>query len=451
MNAVIFTGPTLSAADARGELEATYLPPAAEGDVYRAAQKGPQVIGIIDGYFERQPAVWHKEILWAMSRGIHVFGAASMGALRAAELEVFGMEGVGSIFEAYRTGALEDDDEVAVAQAPAELGFRALSDAMVDIRHTLELAVEASVLTAPIAAALESIAKALFYPDRRYSRVLQGAREVGLPPAELAALEAWLRAGSASLKREDAVAMLRTIRDRMASGLPPKAVRYAFENSSMWESAWRLAGESNESDVILLDAVLEELRLEGDTYTRVQQAAVARVLAIKHSYVQGLAQGGPQRVLAERRLWSHHKVTSGDDRRRWMKANNVDDARMQGLLEDEARVGWITNLAALDAEGYVLDQLRVSGDYPRLVERLRAKQAALAAQGMEDPTLEGARLTLNELHRWYFEERLSRAVPSDLDDYIANLGYTGLAAFQASVLREFCFINGSPVKTRTPD
>ena len=255
MNAVIFTGPTLSAADARGELEATYLPPAAEGDVYRAAQKGPQVIGIIDGYFERQPAVWHKEILWAMSRGIHVFGAASMGALRAAELEVFGMEGVGSIFEAYRTGALEDDDEVAVAQAPAELGFRALSDAMVDIRHTLELAVEASVLTAPIAAALESIAKALFYPDRRYSRVLQGAREVGLPPAELAALEAWLRAGSASLKREDAVAMLRTIRDRMASGLPPKAVRYAFENSSMWESAWRLAGESNESDVILLDAV----------------------------------------------------------------------------------------------------------------------------------------------------------------------------------------------------
>src|SRR5205823_983384 len=203
----------------------------------------------IDGYFERQPAVWHKEILGAMSRGIHVFGAASMGALRAAELEVFGMEGVGSIFEAYRTGALEDDDEVAVAQAPAELGFRALSDAMVDIRHTLELAVEASVLTAPIAAALESIAKALFYPDRRYSRVLQ--------------------------------------------------------------------------------------------------AAVARVLAIKHSYVQGLAQGGPQRVLAERRLWSHHKVTSGDDRRRWMKANNVDDARMQGLLEDEARVGWITNLAAL--------------------------------------------------------------------------------------------------------
>ena len=78
MSVVIFTGPTLSAADARRVLDAEYLPPASEGDVYRWARRGPQVIGIIDGYFERVPAVWHKEILWAMSRGIHVFGAASM-------------------------------------------------------------------------------------------------------------------------------------------------------------------------------------------------------------------------------------------------------------------------------------------------------------------------------------------------------------------------------------
>jgi hypothetical protein len=449
VNAVVFTGPTLSAAEARRELAATYLPPAAEGDVYRAARKGPQVIGIIDGHFERQPAVWHKEVLWAMSRGIHVFGAASMGALRAAELEAFGMEGVGSIFDAYLTGALEDDDEVAVAQAPAELGFRALSDAMVDIRHTLERAVDARVLTTATGKALESIAKAMFYPDRRYARVLQSGREAGLPAAELDSFQAWLPAGCASLKREDALAMLRTIGDRLAAGLSTKAVRYSFENSSMWESAWRLAGESDDSDVIVLDSVLDELRLEGEAYLRVQQAAMARVLAIKHSYVQGLAQGGPQRVLAERRLWSRQNITNADDRRRWMDANHIDDVRMQGLLEDEARVGWITSLAALDAKGYVLDQLRVSGDYPRLVERLRAKQAALAADGMEAPTLSAAGLTVEELHRWYFEERLGRAVPADLDAYLANVGYAGLAAFHASVLREFCFVKGSPVKART--
>ena len=54
----------------------------------------PGAIGVIDGYFDGVPSVWHKEILWALSQGIRVFGGASMGALRAAELDGFGMTGV---------------------------------------------------------------------------------------------------------------------------------------------------------------------------------------------------------------------------------------------------------------------------------------------------------------------------------------------------------------------
>src|SRR4051812_48389616 len=109
MKIYIFTGPTLSAAEGRRELDAVFLPPAAQGDVYRASLDAPAAIGIVDGYFERVPAVWHKEILWAMSQGIHVYGAASMGALRAAELAAFGMVGVGAVFKAFFTGELEDD------------------------------------------------------------------------------------------------------------------------------------------------------------------------------------------------------------------------------------------------------------------------------------------------------------------------------------------------------
>ena len=139
MTVVLFTGPTLSPREACQSVDAVCLPPASQGDVYRAALLRPFAIGIIDGYFERVPAVWHKEILWAMSEGIHVFGSASMGALRAAELAPFGMIGVGAVFEAYRDGALEDDDEVAVAHAAAEHDYRAGSEAMVNIRATLEV------------------------------------------------------------------------------------------------------------------------------------------------------------------------------------------------------------------------------------------------------------------------------------------------------------------------
>src|SRR5207247_669783 len=133
-------GPTLSPDDARGELDAVYLPPVSQGDVYRVALERPQAIGIIDGYFERVPAVWHKEILWALAQGIRVYGSASMGALRAVELAPFGMDGIGRIFEAYQKGILEDDDEVAVAHSPVEMGYRVLSEAMVNIRHTLAAA-----------------------------------------------------------------------------------------------------------------------------------------------------------------------------------------------------------------------------------------------------------------------------------------------------------------------
>src|SRR4029077_1266006 len=102
--------------------------------------QGPALIGVIDGYFERVPTVWHKEILWAMAEGIHVYGAASAGALRAAELAGFGMRGIGRVYEDFRDGVLQDDDEVAVLHGPAEVGYPPVTEAMVNIRATLAAA-----------------------------------------------------------------------------------------------------------------------------------------------------------------------------------------------------------------------------------------------------------------------------------------------------------------------
>ena len=86
MTAYVFLGPSLPLDQARAILDAIYLPPVQQGDLLRLLELKPRYVGIIDGYFETVPAVWHKEILLAMSQGVHVFGAASMGALRAAEL-----------------------------------------------------------------------------------------------------------------------------------------------------------------------------------------------------------------------------------------------------------------------------------------------------------------------------------------------------------------------------
>jgi hypothetical protein len=245
MSIFIFTGPTLSPADGRRALESTYLPPAAEGDIYRAALQRPRALGIIDGYFQFTPAVRHKEILWAMAQGIHVFGSASMGALRAAELAAFGMEGVGTIFEWYRDGVLEDDDEVAIAHGPAETGYLAGSEAMVNIRQTLRKAERSKVISEKTCLTLEETGKRLFYPERNYPALLQAAAQAGTPPVDLKRLEEWLPANRVNQKREDALAMLQLMRTRFKAGLSPKRVSFSFQQTAMWHQAIRPAASSD--------------------------------------------------------------------------------------------------------------------------------------------------------------------------------------------------------------
>lgn len=111
--------------------------PASMGSVFRAVESGYRRVGIVDGYFGNVPSVWHKEILFAIAAGVEVIGAASMGALRAAELSAFGMVGIGRIHRLFRNGHWTDDDEVAVIHATEELVFCPASEAMANIRFTL--------------------------------------------------------------------------------------------------------------------------------------------------------------------------------------------------------------------------------------------------------------------------------------------------------------------------
>jgi hypothetical protein len=113
----------------------------------RACADRPAAIGLIDGIFKDAPTVRHREILWALSQGIPVFGAASMGALRAAELSEHGMIGVGLIYRWYRRYPLLPDDAVAVTHGPAELGSPPLSQALVDIRRGLRAAINSGAMS----------------------------------------------------------------------------------------------------------------------------------------------------------------------------------------------------------------------------------------------------------------------------------------------------------------
>jgi len=234
MSAVIFAGPTLPPRYRPRDPALAWRPPVRQGELYRAARDGPAIIGVIDGYFEATPTVWHKEILWAMAQGIHVFGAASIGALRAAELDGFGMRGIGRVYDAFRDGALEDDDEVAVLHGPEELGYPAVTEAMVDIRATVAAAVAQAVIAAETAATLIAVAKGLFYKERTYPAVLGH-----VPERARAAFTEWLPRGRVDRKRLDAEALTAAIRAELAAGVTPLRVTYILAESAAWRAARR--------------------------------------------------------------------------------------------------------------------------------------------------------------------------------------------------------------------
>jgi hypothetical protein len=239
MTAVMFAGPSLPASVRPQIAGLEWRPPVRQGDLYLAARQRPVLIGLVDGYFERVPTVWHKEILWAMAQGIHVYGAASVGALRAAELADFGMKGVGHVYQQFRTGRLTDDDEVAVLHGPAELDYVQVTEAMVNVRATIERALQLCVIEPDIAAALVQIGKSLFYKDRTYDAIIRIATELGHSSNVLRRFASWLPGGQVDQKRIDAGELLQVITTHIARGVLPMQVSYQFAHTFAWEDARR--------------------------------------------------------------------------------------------------------------------------------------------------------------------------------------------------------------------
>lgn len=165
MTKFLFVGPSLHAADI--DLSGLSVrPPARQGDIFEAVEDGAATIGLVDGVFGFVPSVWHKEILYALEQGVHVMGAASMGALRAAECAAFGMTPVGRIAERFLNGELTRDADVCLVHAPAELDYLPLTEPLVDVEPTLAALAAAGRITAKECEELWAHAEALYFGDR---------------------------------------------------------------------------------------------------------------------------------------------------------------------------------------------------------------------------------------------------------------------------------------------
>lgn len=201
----IFAGPSLPTAFRPHDPRFDWRPPATAGDVLALIDRPPARLCLIDGYFDSCPAPWHKELLLLMARGTLVFGAASVGALRAAELDRFGMIGIGAIYRAYRDGRLHGDDEVALVHAPGRIGWAPLTVPMVEVRATLVAACRAGLIDPRLARRIRTVSQGIHFDKRDWPTLeecCRASKVIDEPTFRL------VQALHVPLKRQDALACL---------------------------------------------------------------------------------------------------------------------------------------------------------------------------------------------------------------------------------------------------
>lgn len=212
VNILIYTGLSLPFSEAKeildshDDIEVVYKRPIKRGDLSHDIKENPDIIAIIDGVFHQNSAVGHREILSVMKKGVKVYGSSSMGALRASELDVLGMEGIGYCYNEYASGNVTSDDDVAVMLDSETL--EALSVPLISMNYVFTNAVAENIITKEEKDELIKITKETYYPKRNYAQTLS---QSSLDADKKGKLIDFIRT-SKDIKKEDAKELLNHIK-----------------------------------------------------------------------------------------------------------------------------------------------------------------------------------------------------------------------------------------------
>lgn len=385
MKVVVFLGPSLPLEAARRILpEARFMPPARQADIISVVHNHrPAVIALIDGVFNQALSVWHKEILFALQQGVLFYGAASMGALRAAETAAFGARGVGWVYEQYAGGALTDDDEVALLHGEADSGYYQASQPMVNLRRTLALAREQGIIDAAWRDRLVALGKDIFYPQRTMSAIIAKARQEHLPEETSHRLERFAEQHYVDIKARDAELLLETIRDLPETPPPPEA-KFTLVRSHLMDAMYdRDRWVEKEGVQTPLYEIAEYAALHMPEFNQLNFAALNRALVVVMADMLEVTVDAPrvehERVRLRRRLGLADEAALDE----WARANDLSREDLDGLLRELALCrrlhAWLlsTSKVMKGSTKIVLNELRLRDQYVTYAKQA-AQQGAVA-------------------------------------------------------------------------
>jgi hypothetical protein len=365
-----------------------------------------------------------------MDQGIAVFGASSMGALRAAELHAFGMIGVGSIFEDFRDGRLEDDDEVALRHGPSEMNYIALSEPMVNIRASLEQAVSDGVLGRSAASDLISLAKSMYFPERTWDALQTIAKERGIDRVALESLRAWLASGRVDQKQRDAVAMLNRMQASSEDRSVPDIATFDFQHTVMWETLKRRCDTTPASLPVAL--ILDTVRRDPDRYRALRRRAADTLVREADWDVPPDVLG---RALTQFR--TENKLYTGVALTHWLEENGLDLEALQARLAQDILLGFVITDAPAVFRDALLGVLAEDGLYDAFWAEAKKQAKILHDAGYDMSTSPTVPMPPATLLVWYFEEALGQAVPHDIDLFVQSQDFADRGDFEQMMARQY--------------
>ena len=366
---VIFLGPSLPVAEAKEILDAIYLPPAKQSDLLSAVTSyKPDIIGLIDGVFLSLPSVWHKEILYAIEQGVRVYGASSMGALRAAETDTFGMVGVGKIYQMYANGELIDDDEVVTVHGPEDTGYCRLSEPMVNVRATFCRAKDEGIIDNNVCEQLSALAKSIYFPERTFPAIFRKAATAGISSVKLDEMAIFVKKKYVDIKRHDATLLLETVRD-LPENLPQVNPNFSLIQNQFFANLYHRDRTVLRNDItITLGDIVGYAALHIPDFDEINLQASNRALVQILAEILGVEVSQELVDKEIRRFRNQHNIFEDTAFTNWLSENDLMLEEFNQLMVEIARCrylqSWLLTRKANERNTKILlDELRLQNRY----------------------------------------------------------------------------------------
>jgi len=420
---LIYAGTTLDPGTIAEQLpddEVIVKGPVAHGDFSTdLMEHEPAHVLIIEGYFHQSLSVWHKEIVWAMQMpGVKgVYGAASMGALRAADLANYGMYGCGKIFNWFFEGVTFREADVSCIYG------RSPTIPMVNVAGALDKAVELGSVDEEMADRLYAKAKAIHWTERT-------AKRLG-PLAQLIEIH--------NQKAIDALELLCTFRQlKQVPGvrtLGPEALSGLFTAQFERDRAVLVSGRE-----VKLQDLDSYITLHDQDFEQHLSDADNRMLALMLADIYRIAISFDELDLEWKRFNVRCGLRSQAEHDQWLRDNHVNAKDLVRLLTDEARIRKLRR-ALMVRSGprrrtqRLLDYLKLSRQYPYWANAAAAHEDQIKAAGGEAQLELGGETDVAILLSQH-AKRAGITISTSLSEYVREAGFGTIRELMVSLCRD---------------